>query len=92
MTPTADTWPAIAAAIVAHLLYLLGTTNPPTTQPQQPPVVPASLDTTDRAAVSPADPAPLVLPMAAAAPSPLISAAEPTPRPQHRLTARRRHH
>jgi Protein of unknown function (DUF2637) len=58
-------WPAIAAAIVAHLLYLLGADHPPTHHP-------------DRPAAAPAQPAPVTLPVPTAAPHPALDSPPPT--------------
>jgi hypothetical protein len=56
-------WPALAAATVAHLLYLLSAHHQPTTQPQGTPDTPLPVT---------AVPAPPVLPVPAATPAPLI--------------------
>ncbi|HSZ28550.1 MAG TPA: DUF2637 domain-containing protein, partial [Pseudonocardiaceae bacterium] len=56
-------WPALAAATVAHLLYLLSAHHQPTTQPQGTPDTPLPVT---------AAPAPQTVPVPAATPAPLI--------------------
>jgi uncharacterized protein DUF2637 len=64
-------WPAIAAAIVAHLLYLLGTHHQPTHHPKGVPEAVAPV------AATPDHPTSQALPVAAAAPSPALSSPSP---------------
>jgi hypothetical protein len=56
-------WPAIAAAIVAHLLYLLGSHHPPAHPPKGFP------EAVEPVSAAPAHPAPQALPVPKAAPS-----------------------
>ncbi|MCA1694512.1 MAG: DUF2637 domain-containing protein, partial [Actinobacteria bacterium] len=70
-------WPAIAAAIVAHMLFLLGTHNqPPTTKPEDTPGA-GPLPVT----ATPAEPAPAVLPPL---PQAVTSSSTALPQPTHR--------
>jgi hypothetical protein len=62
-------WPAIAAAVVAHLLYLLSADHPPTTHTA------AAPDAVLPVAAAPAPPAPGALPTLTVAPGPPITAA-----------------
>jgi hypothetical protein len=62
-------WPAIAAAVVAHLLHLLSADHPPTTHPA------AAPDAVLPVAAAPAQPAPQALPRLTAAASPPVTAA-----------------
>ncbi len=66
-------WPAIAAAVVAHLLYLLGADHPPTTHPEVATDVPLPVT------AAPAQPAPQALPVPTAAPLPGLTSPPPGP-------------
>ena len=61
-------WPAIAAAVVAHLLYLLGADHPPTTHPA------AAPDAVLPVAGAPAQPTPRALPTLTAMPGQPVTA------------------
>jgi hypothetical protein len=74
-------WPAIAAAIVAHLLFLLGTHHQPTTRPED------TTDTPQPLTAAPAQPTPQAL----LGPKTAATQAPPAPTacgPQHLLTDR----
>jgi hypothetical protein len=64
-------WPAIAAAVVAHLLYLIGVDHPPTTRPEVGTDVPLSV------AAAPVQSAPQALPVTQAAPFPALTSPPP---------------
>jgi hypothetical protein len=65
-------WPAIAAAVVAHLLFLLSTNHPPPIQLEGTP------DPAPRpVAATPTQPAPPALPVPEAAPFPALAAPQP---------------
>jgi hypothetical protein len=69
-------WPAIAAAVVAHLLFLLSTNHPPPTRPEVTPD-PAPLPVT----ATPTQPAPRALPIPEAAPFPALTSPQPATDP-----------
>ncbi len=64
-------WPAIAAAIVAHLLYLLGTHHQPTHHPK------GLAEAAEPVAAAPAHPTPQAPPVPKAAPPPALTSPSP---------------
>jgi hypothetical protein len=76
-------WPAIAAAVVAHLLYLLGADHPPTTHPAaaRPPVTAAASDRPPHLPAEPTGPAgpPRIPSPVQPAPRQLVQALTSTP-------------